>query len=31
MHVKEINIKNRDCNYYFDNMIKAKELASKNI
>ena len=31
MHVKEINIKNRVYNYYFDNLVKAKEWDPKNI
>ena len=26
MHIKEINIKNRVYNYYFDNIIKPKKL-----
>ena len=29
MQIKEINIKNRVYNYYFDNMIKAKKLEIK--
>ena len=31
MHINEINIKNRVYNYYFDNLIKGKELETKNI
>ena len=31
MHVKEINIKNRVYNYYFDNLVKAKKLKTRNI
>ena len=31
MHIKEINIENRVYSYYFDNLIKAKELETKNI
>ena len=31
MHFKEINIKNRVYNYYFDNLFKAKKLETKNI
>ena len=31
MHAKEINIKNRVYNYYFDKLIKAKKLETKNI
>ena len=31
MHIKEISIKNRVYNYYFDNLIKAKKLETKNI
>ena len=31
MHVKEINTKNRVYNYYFDNLVKAKEWENKNI
>ena len=31
MHIKEINIKNRLYNYYFDNLVKAKKLETKNI
>ena len=31
MLTKEINIKNRFYNYYFDNLIKAKKLGTKNI
>ena len=31
MHVEEINIKNRVYNNYFDNLIKAKKLETKNI
>ena len=30
MHIKEINIKNRIHNYYFDNLIKAKKLETKS-
>ena len=26
MHTKEINIKNRVCNYYFNKLIKAKKI-----
>ena len=29
MHIKEINIKSRVCNYYFDNLIKAKKVETK--
>ena len=31
MHIREINIKNRVCNYYFDNLVQVKELETKNI
>ena len=31
MQIKEINIKNRVCNYYFDNLINGKKLETKNI
>ena len=31
MHIKEINIKNRVCIYYFDYLIKAKKLETKII
>ena len=31
MHVKEVNIKNRVYNYYFDNLVKAKKLKTKNL
>ena len=31
MHIKEINFKNRVCNYYFDDLIKAKVLKAKDI
>ena len=31
MHVKEVNIKNRVYNYYFDNLVKAKKLETKNL
>ena len=31
MHIKEISIKNRVYNYYFDYLIKAKELETENI
>ena len=31
MHIKEINIKNRLYNYYFDYLIKVKKLETKNI
>ena len=31
MHIQEINIKNRVYNYYFDNLVKAKKLETKNI
>ena len=31
MHIKEINIKNRVYDYYFDYLIKAKKLETKNI
>ena len=31
MHVKEIAIKNRVYNYYFDNLIKVIKLGTKNI
>ena len=30
MHIKDINIKNRGYNYYFNNLIKAKKLENKN-
>ena len=30
-HFKEINIKNRIRNYYFDNLLKSKELEARNI
>ena len=31
MHIKEINIKNRVYNYYFDNLVEAKKLETQNI
>ena len=31
MHVQEIYVKNRVYNYYFDNLVKAKNLETKNI
>ena len=31
MHVKEINVKNRVCNYYSDNLIKSKKLETIRI
>lgn len=31
MHVNEINIQNRVCDYYFDNLVKATKLQTKNI
>ena len=31
MHAKEINIKNRVYNYYFDNLVKAKKIETKNL
>ena len=31
IHIKEINIKNRVYCYYFDNLIRAKKLETKNI
>ena len=31
MHIKEINIKNRVYNYYFDYLIKGKKNRNKNI
>ena len=31
MYIKEINIKNRVYNYYFDNLIKARKVETKNI
>ena len=31
VHINEINIKNRVYNYYFDNLIKAKNVETKNI
>ena len=31
VHTKKINLKNRVCNYCFDNFIKAKRLQTKNI
>ena len=31
MHIREINIKNRVYNYYFDNLVKPKKLETKNI
>ena len=31
MHVKEINIKNRVYNYYFENFKNAKQSENKNI
>ena len=30
MHFKEINIKNRSYNYYFENLIRAKKLETKH-
>ena len=31
MYIKEINIKNRVYNYYFDNLIKARKVETKDI
>ena len=31
IHFKEINITNRVCNYYFDNLFKEESLETKNI
>ena len=31
VHLKKISIKNGVCNYYFDNLMKAKNLKTKNI
>ena len=31
MHFREINVKNRVYNYYFDNLIKTKKIETKNI
>ena len=31
MHIKEISIENRVYNYYFDHLIKAKELETESI
>ena len=31
IHVKEVNIKNRVYNYYFEHLVKTKKLESKNI
>ena len=31
MHSKETHIKNRVCNYYFDNLVKAKKQETENI
>ena len=31
MHANEINIQNRVYNYYFDNLVTAKKLETKNI
>ena len=31
MHIKEINFKSRLYNYYFENLVKAKKLETKNI
>ena len=31
MHVKEINIKNRVYNYYFDSLVKAVEKSYKDL
>ena len=31
MHIKEINVKNRVYNYYYNNLIKTKKLETKNI
>ena len=31
MHIQEIYVKNRVYNYYFDNLVKAKNLETKNI
>ena len=30
MHIQEINFKNRFDNYYFDNLVKAEKLKTKN-
>ena len=30
MHIKEINIKNRICNYHFDKLVKTKNVEAKN-
>ena len=31
MHIKEINIENPVYNYYFDNLVKATKLETKNV
>ena len=31
MHAKEINIKSQVCRYYFNNLVKARKLETKNI
>ena len=31
VHLKKLSIKNGVCNYYFDNLMKAKKLKTKNI
>ena len=31
IHIKKINIKNQVCNYYFDNLVKAKKSETKNV
>ena len=31
IHINEINIKNKLYNYYFDNLVKGKQLETKNI
>ena len=31
MYIKEISIKNQVYNYYFENLIKAKKIETKNI
>ena len=31
IHFKEINITNREYNYYFDNLVKDKNLETKNM
>ena len=31
MHFKEVDIENKVCNYYFDNLVIAKKLETENI